>query len=112
MGTCSLLLAASICAVVGLLGVWGQANLNVGGIVSGQGDFTLWQFDVSTEVPVLGITGPDVSYSLDGTLCNGDLDMSTKVTEVCGHFTTMRAFSFLALFACLASLATAVATAA
>merc|ERR1719221_1795886 len=110
--SCSLLLASCICAVIGLSGVWGQANLNIGGIVSGQGDFTLWHFDVSTEVPVLGITGPDMSYRLDETLCNDDLDTSTRVNEVCGHFTTMRAFSFLALFASLAGMSSAVAVAA
>jgi len=91
-----LLFMGSIFAVVGLTGNWGSATLNVDGILSSRGDFTLWDIVVSSNVSIIGINLPDVKVNIDKTLCFGHLPL-TEVEQVCGKFKVMRTFVVLSL---------------
>jgi len=82
LAACTLLLLSVIFCVVGLTGTWGSASFNVLGLVSGNGDFTLWDIIVTPEIPVIGVALPQSKHSIDATLCH-HLDGLTKVDEVC-----------------------------
>lgn len=78
----ALLLLSVIFSVVGLKGEWGRATFNIAGLLSGQGDFTLWDVTVHSEVPLIGLPLPATKVNIDAALCNGDLE-GTELGEVC-----------------------------
>eukprot|EP00443_Scrippsiella_acuminata_P018078 CAMPEP_0115241584 /NCGR_PEP_ID=MMETSP0270-20121206/38506_1 /TAXON_ID=71861 /ORGANISM="Scrippsiella trochoidea, Strain CCMP3099" /LENGTH=232 /DNA_ID=CAMNT_0002656611 /DNA_START=73 /DNA_END=771 /DNA_ORIENTATION=- len=83
------LLLSVILSVVGLKGTWGQATFDVAGILSGRGDFTLWEVTLKSEVPEIGWALPDVKVGIDSGVCSGHLE-GTKLDEVCGKLHGIR----------------------
>lgn len=84
----ALLLLSVVLSVVGLRGTWGQATFDVSGVVTGKGDFTLWEVTVKSEV--IGVLLPDVKVNIDESLCGGDLSNLAKAEEACQKLHGMR----------------------
>jgi len=86
----AVLLLSVVLSVVGLRGTWGQATFDIAGIVTGKGDFTLWEVTVKSEVQEIGLLLPDVKVNIDASMCDGDLSNLAKVEEACHKLHGMR----------------------
>lgn len=100
--TSCVLLASAIFSFVGLTGTWGSASISgVGGLVSGTGDFTLWELTIKTKIEApIPLAVPDVTVKLDDYLCDQPVELQ-NVDEVCGRFKAMRSSTAAALLLAL-----------